>query len=417
MDLSKEKIMLIDNGLFPALAEKCAESFGEVLYFSHWKNQFSKSKQAIIGKGFKNVTRIENIWDHIDEVNTFCFPDCGDGDIQRELKAQGKAVWGSDEGEELELDRTGYRKLATKLNMDMPKNITIKGVEALKKNLKGTKNRYVKIAGKYRGDMETFHHDDDDTSEPFLKNLEYRLGAMANNMEFIIDDAVGEIEPGYDGFTIDGQFPEIAGWGYEIKDKSYVGKVSYYKNMPRCLTETNAKLAPIFQKLNYNGFYSSEVRVDKGNKFYLMDICSRAGNPPLDVMLELYNNWGEIIYQGARGILVNPKPTARYCAMAIIQSEWSDKEWQTISFPEKDKRWYKFKNVVNMDGKYWIVPMDQGLYEIGSVVGIGSTLNEAIEKVKKYSDNLKGYDVEVKTHALNEAKETIEKGKKFGINF
>lgn len=768
MNFKDKSICVVDRGLFPELAQKLGETYGTVYYYSHLVSQFSKSRQCIIGEGLKNVKVICNLWDHIDEVDTFVFPDVGDADIQAELKAQGKFVFGSGEGEQIELDKWEYRNLAKKLGMNMPKTIMVKGVKALRENLKGTKNRYIKIHGDYRGDAESFCHESGDTSEPYLKYLEYNLGPMAEVMEFIIDDAVGDVETGYDGYFINGKFPEIAAYGYEIKDKSYIGKVSKYDMMPKTIQDTNNKLAQAMKKCGYNGAFSSEVRVDKQKKGYLLDPCfsedteiltnlgwrffsdlkgtetvatlnvgtgeieyhkpydyivndysgkmirlsnrgktieglvtpnhgvwrtsrdksklfveradsltdkgyiprtgkwtgvevesfklprydnvwnsgkhnkpivskhvesvkipidiwlkflgyylsegsqhggnwslnisqkthkeqmfndlkglpfnvikdkhgilihsaqlsnyaeqfglcankfvpdfvknlssrlirifldayalgdgnrhknqisyattskqmaddlselifkcgnlprtsirakkgsiftifgkdytrrndvyfieeshkqkdywfetgcrkglyineeeysgkvydvsvqnhtvyvrrngkpfwssncCRFGNPPGDAMIELFSNWDEIIYQGARGILVNPKPVARYCAMAIIQSEWSDKEFQVIDFPEEDRRWYKFKNVVKMNNKYWIMPLNQGLFEIGSVIGLGSTVDEAIKNVQKRAKNIKGYDVEIKVSALDEAKEVIAEGKKYDINF
>jgi hypothetical protein len=116
--------------------------------------------------------------------------------------------------------------------------------------------------------------------------------------------------------------------------------------------------------------------------------------------------------------LITPKPVGKYVAMAMIESEWSDKNWQTISFPEADKRWYKFKNLVKKGEQYWIVPVEQGLLEIGSVCAIENTLDEAIKKVTDRAKELKGYDIEVHTQYFEEAKQEILKGEKeFKIKF
>jgi flavin-dependent dehydrogenase len=88
-----------------------------------------------------------------------------------------------------------------------------------------------------------------------------------------------------------------------------------------------------------------------------------------------------------------------------------------MRFPEKDRRWFKFKNLIKIDGEYWIVPIEQGLYEVGSVCAIEDTPDAAIKKVEERAKEIDAYDIEVRIDAVQEALDTIEKAKAIGINF
>lgn len=55
MNNYKNKSVLIwDTGTFFPFAQKLAESFGKVFYFSSWANQSPKSNFQMIGTGFEN---------------------------------------------------------------------------------------------------------------------------------------------------------------------------------------------------------------------------------------------------------------------------------------------------------------------------------------------------------------------------
>ena len=255
-DLKDKCVLVRDYGLFVTWAQKLAESFGRVLYYCPYKSAFPRSQQYAIGTGLEGVERITNFWDHIDEADLFFFPDVYDGDLQVALREMGKPVWGAAKGEELELMRW-QTKLFLKKDLHLPVQPVerIVGVDELRVYLKESENKYVKIS-LLRGDFETFHHINYQLSEPILDEIENKLGPWKESKEFIVEDAIDDaVEVGYDGFTIDGQYPDPAFFGYEIKDVAFVGTVRPYQKLPKQLKEVNEKLSPVFESYNYRGFW------------------------------------------------------------------------------------------------------------------------------------------------------------------
>lgn len=419
-DLKQKTVLVFDYGLFHCVAERLARDFGRVLYYVPWKGAFPKSSTILIGKGFDNVERIpdsdrkKDFWDYIDEVDLFVFPDLLDSDLQEHLRDMGKRVWGSGRADRLETDRLMFRKLQEKLKMPTPKYEVIKGMQALKEFLMDTEDVYVKVSV-WRGDIETFHHDNYVISAPYLEDLEYHLGPKKETMEFIVEYPVKGVEIGYDGISIDGKFPEITAYGYEEKGRAYIGKIAKYEDLPEALKTTNEKLSSTFKEMGLRGFYSNEIRIGKDKIPYLVDPCVRCASPPTEVMVEAYSNFSEILWHGAGGQLVVPKPTGKYLALARICSPYAEKDYTTIEYPDSMAKQVKLRNATVCDDGIYIIPY--GADTIGSLVGIGQTIDEAIEKVKKNSDKVKAIRVEIYSDAFDKIKETISEGKKYGINF
>lgn len=416
-NLKDKTALVFDSGLFTFIAERLARDFGRVYYYSPWKTAFSKSSALAIGSGIDGVERLKDFWPVIDKVDLFVFPDIGQGDLQTYLRSVGKRVFGCGLSDSLETDRWSFRKTQQSVGMKIPKTTKVVGVDDLRSYLEENKDCYVKI-NFYRGDLETFHHIDYNLSEPFLTDLEYRLGAMKNDVEFVVEQPIkSDAEVGYDGWCVDGKFPSVGMFGYEVKDKSYVGKIVKYQDMPDVLKKTNEQISSELKRLGMRGFYSSEVRI-VGEGGVLLDPCMRSGSPPGEVVTEAYKNYSEIIWEAADGKTVEPIPNGEYTALALIHSKYSDAHWMSISYPDKYKDNVKLKNKnVNEDGDIFSVPTNNELYAIGAVVAVEKTLDSAIAKIKKVAEEIKGYDIEVKLNALDDAEDVIKAGEKHGIQF
>lgn len=420
MDELKNKCILVrDYGLFAEWAIKLTQYFGRVLYYCPYKSAFPSSKQFAIGTGFEGVERVTDFWDHVAETDIFFFPDVYDGDLQVFLREElGKPVWGSARGEELELMRW-QTKMFLKKDLHLPVQPVerIIGVDDLRAHLMDTTDKYVKIS-LLRGDFETFRHDNYRLSEPILDDIEQKLGPYKTSKEFIVEDAIDDaIEVGYDGFTIDGAYPDPGMFGYEIKDVAYVGVVRPYSKLPEQVKEVNQKLAPVFQQYQYRGFWSSEIRVTKDRKPYLTDPCCRAGSPPSELYQEIFSNWGDIIWAGAHGEVKAPIPTGKYGVEVLIHSQWADQHWQAIYVEPEVRQWVKLRNVCQIDGTLYVAPQVVGLPEIGAIVGVDDSLLGAISKVKSYCEKVTGYSTDLNLDRVAEAIDTIKDGESHGIRF
>ena len=252
-DLLKKTAMVIDHGLFTFIAERLAEDFGRVLYFNPWATAFPKSGPHMVGEGIDGVERIDEIWSNLDRADIIIFPDIYDGELQNHLRKLGHRVWGGGTTDHFEYDRWEFRNLQADIKMATPRCERLRGLTALRDLLIENEDLYVKV-NKYRGDMESFHHTSYNLTEPYLDDLESRLGAKKEVIEFVVEWPVEGVEVGFDGWSIDGKFPEIAGYGYEIKDNGYVGRIVKYADLPDSLKRVNDKLAPELLKNGMRGF-------------------------------------------------------------------------------------------------------------------------------------------------------------------
>lgn len=411
-------ILIFEYGLFSSWAVKLAQYFGRVLYYCPFKSAFPRSQQFVIGTGFPEVERITNFWDHYREADIFFFPDVYDGDLQEHLRDLGFPVWGAGKGEELELLRW-QTKMFLKKDLHLPVQPVerIVGIADLREYLQENDNKYVKIS-MLRGDFETFHHENYQLSEPLLDNIEEKLGPYKDHKEFVVEDAIDDaVEVGYDGFTIDGQFPSPSVFGYEVKDVAYIGVVRPYGKLPRQVREINEALSPVFASYNYRGFWSSEIRIPKDGKPYLTDPCCRAGSPPSEVYQEIFSNWGEIIWSGAHGELVAPKPVGKYGVEVLIHSQWADAHWQAVYADPEARKHVKLRNVCQVGDTLYVAPQTVGLPEIGAIVAVDDSLLGAIKKVKASCEKVSGYSLELNLDRMAEALDVIEAARKQGIPF
>lgn len=443
-DFRDKCALVIDNGLFTHTAIKLSESFGRVLYWTPWVNAFPKSNATLPGDGLDEIKRILHWEEHIDEADLVVFPDVMFGPLQTLLVNMGKLVWGSRLGERLELDRWWFKRLLKRLDMPIAESHLIIGVDALVRFLKTHENFWVKTS-LYRGDFETFQSKTYEHVKPRLDKLISELGEKGKIYQFIVEkniDAV--VELGFDGFCIDGKFPKVAAFGKELKDCGYIGVAKPYDEFPVEVKWVNSMLAPTLERFGYRGFMSSEIRCTKdavtteepkrfedcdviwnkgappdGNEFYCYatDPCQRMASPPGEAYIEWFDNWPEIIYEGAQGNIVTPNPVGKYAAEIMIHSGFADQNWQPVVFPEEIKRWVKLRNCCRIEGVYSAVPQSVGLPEIGAVVGIDDDLKTAMQLTLERSCKIDGYFIESKQDAIGCIITEINNAQDEGIPF
>lgn len=415
-NLKDKTVLVLDFGLFIEIAIRVSKDFKKVYYHNpSWKNAFPKSNSTVVGHGIKEIEVVLNFWDVFDEVDLFIFPDIYNGDLQVYLRSIGKLVWGGGKGEEGELLRQDMKEHMRDLGLPVGGYTVITGMDDLRKYLKTNKEKWVKL-NSTRGDAETFFSPYYKFVEPKLDEIEYNLGALKTIKEFIVEDNLPDkVEIGYDGWTIDGQYPVRCITGIEVKDVGYIGVAKEYKDLPKEITEYNTKMAPTFKKWNYRGFMSTELRVGKDKKAYMIDACQRAGSPPNEIYQNMYKNLAEVMWYGSQGILIEPIIEGKFGVEAMIHSSWADKNWQQIEFSPEYRENIKLRNLAIINGEYYAVPQSVALPEIGAVVAHGETLKEAIDKVKEVADAIKGYYLEVKIESIDRAMEEFKKLEEFGI--
>ena len=410
------KVLIIDNGNFVELAILLAKKH-KVGYFCEYTDMgFPPANYYYIGRGFDEFERVYDIWEFLKDTTHVLFTDVYHGNLATELRRQGKKVYSSFYGEEMELDRVMMKELLTELGMDVGKYKVVKGIKALREYLKEHENIWVKVS-RLRGLTESFKSPNYKLIEPYIDSLQQDLSPLSEEIDFICEDDLPDmVEVGMDTWCVNGRFPNITGGGIEIKDLGYISICQAYDKFPKQLTEINEKLSKKASEVGYNGAFATEVRIDKTHN-YLMDFTARFPCPDSFLQMYQYKNFDDIILGTAEGRIVDAEPIMPIGAEIIILSSWAEKHFQPIYIPDEIREQVKLKNLTKVNGNLYVIPCTTGLVEIGSCVACGNTVEEAIENVKKVAEKIEGIKIEFNMDAFNKVEEQIEKLDKLGINF
>ena len=418
VDYADKTVLVVDFGLFCEFATTLAKQFGKTYLYIPWESTFPTRWQLLIGQGLEGVEKVESLWDVLDEVDLFVFPDQHMGPLQEYLVSIGKRVWGSRRGEILEQDREASKEMLIEAGCDVGPYEVVVGLKALREFLKKNKNQYVKVS-RTRGDFETFKSEEYKTVEPRLDELEYKLGPEKEHVRFVVEEAIPEaVEVAYDGYTIDGQYPARAMVGIEVKDRGYLGVMQEYDEMPQQIQDVNAKCAPLLKQYHYRNFWAAESRITKDGTPWVIDPCCRAGSPPSELLQMAYTNLADIFWHGAEGVCVDPIPADTWGAEVIITSSRGAgnflSKWETIDFPEEVRANVCLRFPMKLDGRFYMSIVDK-VPILGAVRATGPTKDQCIKNLAKVAEQVGGYYVECDVDALQAADEELAKLKKFGI--
>jgi len=423
--VTSDKIALVcDYGQFFELAITLSKSFKKVYYFTPWASGFPTRNPELPGMGFDEIESIDYLFKttndkgkySFDNVDIFIFPDLYFSDWQTLLVSLGKKVWGSRNGEKLELDRVFAKELLKKNKLPVGKYEVIVGIDQLRRFLKIHDDLFIKISY-WRGAFESWHHKNFKISEHKLIDIERDLGAYKDETEFIVEWPIDSIvEAGIDPYIIDGILPDEVICGLEMKDKSYVCKVFQTDELPKELTQVT-KLEQFFKETQYRGFYSDECRVTGKKESFLIDFCTRFGAPPFAIELVLIENLAEIIWFGSMGIMIQPEYKAKYAAEIIGTSAVCATETLPVFLPDKFRDNIKLRFACKINGTYYRIPQSSKAEEVCDVVGIGDTMEKAIKQAFELSEYIEADQLDIKTYSLDDAKEAVEKSAKIGLYF
>src|SRR5437870_3631047 len=101
METKNLTVLVYDYGYYLPIAQKLAESFKKVYYYTPEVNAgFPVHAQHYIGQNFDEIECIQDWPDVFEEVDLFVFPDVYDRGIQELLRRLGKKVFGCGHGGE-----------------------------------------------------------------------------------------------------------------------------------------------------------------------------------------------------------------------------------------------------------------------------------------------------------------------------
>lgn len=417
MKETKDVVCLIaDYGYFPSLAEALSHHYKKVYYYSPTETEFKDINRCVIADGLPNVERLDNFLapERLKEIDLFVFPDLDFGSLQQHLKSLGKAVWGSMGGSDVEMSRSKFLKFVDEIGLPVAKSKVITGLTALSDYLKEHKDCWVKL-NKFRAQQETFYHQDYAHTARTLEKLAYQFGSTKELITFVVQDHIETpLEIGYDGWTVDGQYPVQSFAGYELKNELYLGSLLDYSDLPEQVQQVNSALAPYLKKIGYRNFMSTEIRIKDGTPYFI-DPTMRCAGLTMEHQQENCLNLGDVIWHGANGEMIIPKFKHKFAAEATLHYSGEGSVWKTITVPDKVRQWIKLSNFCAIDGAYHFPPAD--LDELGVVIGLGDTVEESIEHLKSNLGELSDEPVYIHTEGFIELLDTIRSAEKEGIKF
>lgn len=414
MNLRSKSVLVCDHGLFLNFALKMADSFGKVLYYNDWRRGRPSFNELTVGKGYEEIEVVKKLYSVLDSVDVIACPDVLDGDFQKWLRGKGYKVWGSGEGEDIELYRIFSKNVIGEVGLPVGRYVVVTGMAALREHLEKHDDKFIKISF-LRGLMESWHHETYWLSKPRLDELEFKLGPLADEIEFIVEDPIeSEIEVGYDGIFV-GEFPKFGINGVEIKDCGYVGVVQEYASMPKELVRTNTALAPKLKSYAYANFWSTEIRIAKDGKAYLIDPCCRQGSPSGESQLAIWGNLPEVVWAGAHGELVQPEPTAKYVAQAMIFNSGDESNWCGVHIPPEIRGSVNLYFGMRKGEEDYVVPQINPFDEMGSVIHTADSAAKAIQGCDDKAKQLKG-NIMVKVESLDKAMDEFDAMESRGMN-
>jgi hypothetical protein len=391
MNFRDKSVLVMDKGMFSSLAELLVPHFGSVGYFCDWQSSFPDGTNLIIGSGLPGVDRVKYLWKQTKEnpktvldYDLIVFADCWDGDLQEYLRSLGKRVWGSGMMASLELARWATKDQLKEIGLPVNESAQIHGMDNLRVYLKENQNVHVKIST-LRGITETFASENYDIVKGKLDDLEARYEGLMEIIFFIVEKDIPDAhEAGYDGYCIDGEFPDNAFYGAEIKNKAYFGKLLDYDELPDQVKKVNTELSYVMD--GYRQFWSTELRDE-----YLIDTTCRHATPAGETYCHAYENLAEILWHGAEGKLVHGESLAQYVAQIVFCSEWAEEHPILIQFPENIRPFVKLYNHCILNGKDWVLPDNQRAKEVGNVIALANTPAEAVKLCKERAEQVKGF--------------------------
>lgn len=415
-DLKDVHAVMVDNGLFEELAVRLAREFGSMSYYNPWEAEFPVINDRILGAGLPKLHRLEDPYLNrvVDATDLYIFPDIFHAGKQELLERVGKRVWGSREGDELETKRVWFRGWQQEHGMPVPDSTVLEGFSALVGYLQEhNEHCFIKTTSKIRGTFETHEFWDMEQAYYWLEEVKRRLGCAREMVLFLVEKPIdSKFETGIDTYDIDGQVPKTPLQGIEIKGQLILCSAQTTSTTPKPLDEALTILEPELRSRRYRNFLSAEFR-----EKVLTDICTRCPNPGIGCEMEMIENLPEIIYKGAAGELVEPKFVAEFGIQAAVYHTHDKELGKQFRIDPEVRQFFKLMEFCEVDGLYQILPRPPHGDKIGWLVGIGDTIEEAADHLKKNAEYFKKYPFEIKLGELEEAVRQAHAAEEAGFEF
>lgn len=418
IDLSDKVCLVYDYFDKIEIAIRLAKDFKKVFYTGPYVMNGSPSHEAIdMARNVPNIERVREWSSVINEVDICVATDAHEPYLQQHWKSLGKRVFGSFFASELENNRRLGKETLKNLGLPVGPYSNANGVDELSELLKNGPHGWVK--GGMRGDGETWEHKKWKFSKGEIERIRGALKIFQNQPKYTFEHHIdGLAEIGIDIPTTNGRYTSHCMAGIEVKDCMYISRMVPYYSLPYQLRDITDRLAPIFNDMEYSGIFSNETMIGEDKRGYMLDYTCRFGQPPTSILTTMWKNFSEVIWEIASGVIPFIEHEFEYAVQFIIKSDLAETDPSPIEIPEEYKEFVKIKNlVIDEDGTYYYTPNGQKMKEMGAVVGLGNSIQEAYKKAVKIADSIEGFDISIKTDAFDKAQKSLDKLKKAGIIF
>ena len=410
---------VVDHGRFVHVARTLGEQYAKVFYTTPEERDCPLLREAVIGRGFPEIERVNSVWDVEEECDLVVFPDIGFIAEQRELKRHGTAVWGCGAASLLESDKGVFLEMLANTDLPVAPHRIIKGLTNLSASLMEAEDVYIKI-DTFRGDWETLHWTNWKEMEGVIDQYAVRFGCLKESITFYVFDAIDtEVEDGVDAWCVNGQWPNRVLHAIECKDKALIGTMSEFISLPDEVKIVNEVMGPILQKLTDGGAmkFSTEVRITKDKESFFIDPTCRFGSPPSQGECLLYQNLPDIIYRGAMGEMVEPETKHEFVVQAFVTIDGDRDDWRAIDLDPELDPYLKGGFCLMEEGRLVLTPITEyHSSEVGYLCATGNTMKDSIDNLRELRDMLPSC-LKCEFHALADILNEIHEAEASGMPF
>lgn len=401
------------SGLFVPLARKLGETYKRTLYTNPaWQKADPVINEAVIGDGFKELEWCWDAWLLKDDVDLWVFPDLQAMGMQKELRDQGRLVWGAGDSMLLETNRLKFLSTLRELGLDVPDYDKITGLAALADYLKDKEDVYIKMS-KWRGSWETYHWANWRSDSHKLDFWAVKFAGVKEKLQFLCFPKIDtKLEIGADTYFIGGQWPKTMLHGIEKKDCAYLSTVTKTEEMPEELLHIMKAFSGV---LVGSSQWSMEVRVTD-TKCYFIDATIRGGQPSTGSQICNLKNLAQVVYLGAQGEMLEPEYEHQFTAECRVRMDGDPGSWETMTVGAELEPWLKLAECCEIDGQIWFPARDPKVEYIGWLVACADDPQKLIERMKQLANKLPP-GVTVDVTALADILSEIEEEEKQGIEF
>lgn len=408
--------LVSDHGAFFNQSLGLCKGGNKVKYYTSWPSAFPVYEEFAVGEGFQDegLEKVLYFYDHFDWADCVAnFDNHGNNEINFLRKHfPNKSIFGCGQGEKLENDRWGLKRIQKDLGLKVQHTVKCKGVGELRKYLKDNKDKFVKL-NIWRESHESFYAKDYNAVELIIDELETSFGPHKEKYEFIVEDNIdSEVQSGFDGFFNGIDYVKPFFRGYEYHNNLYIARV--VDEMSPQIKETMEALKPVLRKLDYRGSISTEEKIVSKTEHYLIDLTARLPSPLSALYPQYILNWPELVYKVGLKQNVKCDIVHKYVGAFSLTSDHAKQNWLKIDIKEEDRTNIKFIMACKNNGKYYSV---QGMNNVVVLVAAGNTVDQVLELLKKYAQKVDAYMLyKDDINGIDKIKDIISDGRTVGID-